>query len=101
ERLLVVEALEAARCADEGVITSAAEANIGSLLGIGYPAWTGGVAQYIEGYPGGPAAFVARADHFAARYGERFAVPASVRERAAAAMSSSESADVLLDGYAS
>jgi len=81
ERLLVVEALEAVRCADEGVITSAAEANVGSLLGIGYPAWTGGVAQYIEGYPGGVAAFVARADELAAEHGQRFAAPVSLRAR--------------------
>jgi 3-hydroxyacyl-CoA dehydrogenase/enoyl-CoA hydratase/3-hydroxybutyryl-CoA epimerase len=81
ERLLAVEALEAVRCADEGVITSAAEANVGSLLGIGYPAWTGGVAQYIEGYPGGVAAFVARADELAAEHGERFAAPVSLRAR--------------------
>ena len=60
------------------------DANIGSILGIGFPAWTGGVLQYIEGYPGGVAGFVRRADELAARYGERFAVPESLRARAAA-----------------
>jgi 3-hydroxyacyl-CoA dehydrogenase/enoyl-CoA hydratase/3-hydroxybutyryl-CoA epimerase len=85
ERMLVIEALETHRCFDEGVLTTVPDANIGSILGIGFPAWTGGVVQYIEGYPGGPAGFVARADEFAARYGERFAVPASLRARAAEA----------------
>ncbi|MHA6780146.1 3-hydroxyacyl-CoA dehydrogenase NAD-binding domain-containing protein [Pseudonocardia saturnea] len=84
ERMLVIEALETVKCFDEGVLTSVADANIGSIFGIGFPAWTGGVVQYIEGYPGGPAGFVARADEFAATHGDRFAVPASLRERAKA-----------------
>jgi 3-hydroxyacyl-CoA dehydrogenase/enoyl-CoA hydratase/3-hydroxybutyryl-CoA epimerase len=85
ERMLVIEALETVRCFDEGVLTSIPDANIGSIFGIGFPAWTGGVMQYVEGYPGGPAGFVARADEFAAKYGERFAVPESLRTRAAGA----------------
>ena len=83
ERMLFVESLETVKCVDEGVLTTVADANIGSIFGIGFPAWTGGVLQYIEGYPGGPAGFVARADEFRARYGERFAVPQSLRDRAA------------------
>ena len=79
ERMLVVEAVETQRCLDEGVLTSVADANVGSVLGIGYPPWTGGVVQYVEGYPGGVAGFVARADALADRYGERFRVPASLR----------------------
>ena len=55
ERLLFAEALEAWRAHDSGVIDSAADANVGSLLGIGFPAWTGGVLRYIEQYDGGPA----------------------------------------------
>jgi 3-hydroxyacyl-CoA dehydrogenase/enoyl-CoA hydratase/3-hydroxybutyryl-CoA epimerase len=84
ERLLFAETIEAMRCFDEGVITSDADANIGSILGIGFPAWTGGVVQYVEQYPGGPAAFVAKADEYADRgLGERFRPPAFLRERAA------------------
>ena len=75
--MLVVEAVETQRCLDEGVLTSVADANVGSVLGIGYPPWTGGVVQYVEGFPGGVAGFVARADALADRYGERFRVPAS------------------------
>ena len=81
ERMLVVEAVETQRCLDEGVLTSVADANVGSVLGIGYPPWTGGVVQYVEGFPGGVAAFVARADALADRYGERFRVPASLGAR--------------------
>jgi len=84
ERMLVVEALETVRCFDEGVLTSVPDANIGSIFGIGFPAWTGGVVQYVEGFPGGVAGFVRRADELAARYGPRFEVPASLRARAAA-----------------
>ena len=74
ERMLVIEAVETQRCLDEGVLTSVAEANVGSILGIGYPPWTGGVVQYVEGFPGGVASFVARADALAERHGERFRV---------------------------
>jgi 3-hydroxyacyl-CoA dehydrogenase/enoyl-CoA hydratase/3-hydroxybutyryl-CoA epimerase len=83
ERLLFIEALEAVKCVDEGVITSVPDANIGSIMGIGFPPWTGGVLQYINGYPGGLAGFVARAQELAERYGERFTVPASLIARAA------------------
>jgi 3-hydroxyacyl-CoA dehydrogenase/enoyl-CoA hydratase/3-hydroxybutyryl-CoA epimerase len=83
ERMLVVEAVETQRCLDEGVLSSVADANVGSILGIGFPPWTGGVAQYVEGFPGGVAGFVARADALADRHGERFRVPESLRKRAA------------------
>jgi 3-hydroxyacyl-CoA dehydrogenase/enoyl-CoA hydratase/3-hydroxybutyryl-CoA epimerase len=85
ERMLFVEAIETQKCLDEGVLTSVPDANIGSIFGIGFPAWTGGVVQYVEGYPGGPAGFVARADEFARKYGDRFQVPESLRTRAAGA----------------
>jgi 3-hydroxyacyl-CoA dehydrogenase/enoyl-CoA hydratase/3-hydroxybutyryl-CoA epimerase len=82
ERLLFIEAIEAARCLDERVIESVADANVGSLLGIGYPHWTGGVLQYVNGYQGGPAGFVARAWYLAAAYGDRFEPPASLVAKA-------------------
>jgi 3-hydroxyacyl-CoA dehydrogenase/enoyl-CoA hydratase/3-hydroxybutyryl-CoA epimerase len=81
ERLLFAEALEAWRAHESGVIGSAADANVGSLLGIGFPAWTGGVLRYIEQYDGGPAGFARRAGELAARYGERFAPPGSLTAR--------------------
>jgi 3-hydroxyacyl-CoA dehydrogenase/enoyl-CoA hydratase/3-hydroxybutyryl-CoA epimerase len=83
ERMLFVESLETWKCVDEGVLTSIPDANIGSIFGIGFPPWTGGVLQYIDGYAGGKAGFVARADELAKKYGERFAVPDSLRKAAA------------------
>ncbi|MFE7165915.1 3-hydroxyacyl-CoA dehydrogenase NAD-binding domain-containing protein [Streptomyces sp. NPDC057616] len=82
ERMLFAEALDAVDCLDAGVLTSVAEANIGSLHGIGFPAWTGGVLQYVNQYDGGLPGFVARARELAATYGERFLPPASLVERA-------------------
>jgi 3-hydroxyacyl-CoA dehydrogenase/enoyl-CoA hydratase/3-hydroxybutyryl-CoA epimerase len=82
ERMLFIEALEAVKCLDEGVIRSVADANVGSILGIGFPAWTGGVLQYVNGYDGGLAGFVVRARELATKYGERFEPPASLIERA-------------------
>ena len=78
DRMLFAEALETQKCFDEGVIETTADANIGSIMGIGFPPWTGGAAQFITGYPGGKAAFVARAKELAAKYGDRFTPPASL-----------------------
>ncbi|MDH6123880.1 3-hydroxyacyl-CoA dehydrogenase NAD-binding domain-containing protein [Kitasatospora sp. GP82] len=83
ERMLFAEALDSVRCLEEGVLTSVADANVGSVLGIGFPAWTGGVLQYINGYQGGPAGFTARAKELAAAYGERFSPPALLERMAA------------------
>ena len=84
ERMLFAEAIETVKCLDEGVLRSVPEANIGSIFGIGFPPWTGGVLQYISGYVSpdgtvsGPAGFVARARELAAEYGDRFTPPASL-----------------------
>jgi 3-hydroxyacyl-CoA dehydrogenase/enoyl-CoA hydratase/3-hydroxybutyryl-CoA epimerase len=94
ERMLFAEALESVRCLDEGVIESVADANIGSILGIGFPGWTGGVLQYINGYDGGVAGFVARARELAGKYGEHFEPPASLVEKA-------ERGEIYADGAAS
>ncbi len=87
DRLLFLEALETAKCFEEGVITSAAAANIGSIMGIGFPPNTGGAAQFMTGYqdpedtdaPIGLAAFCDRADELAESYGERFRPSAYLR----------------------
>ena len=84
ERMLFAEAIDTVRCLDEGVLTSAADANIGSLLGIGFPPWTGGVLRYIDQYAGGPAGFVTRARELAERYGAHFEPPASLVAKAKA-----------------
>ncbi|MFD3822171.1 3-hydroxyacyl-CoA dehydrogenase NAD-binding domain-containing protein [Streptomyces sp. NPDC058625] len=82
ERMLFAEALDTVRLLEEGVLTSVADANIGSLLGIGFPGWTGGVLQYINGYEGGLPGFVARARELAEHYGERFAPSALLVDKA-------------------
>jgi 3-hydroxyacyl-CoA dehydrogenase/enoyl-CoA hydratase/3-hydroxybutyryl-CoA epimerase len=82
DRMLFAEAIETQKCIDEGVLTTTADANIGSIMGIGFPPYTGGSAQFIVGYEGalgvGKEAFVARAKELAAKYGERFTPPASL-----------------------
>jgi 3-hydroxyacyl-CoA dehydrogenase/enoyl-CoA hydratase/3-hydroxybutyryl-CoA epimerase len=83
ERMLFAEALETVKCLDEGVLNSVADANIGSILGIGFPAWTGGVVQYMNQYDGGLQGFVERARELAERYGERFTPPTSLVDKAA------------------
>jgi 3-hydroxyacyl-CoA dehydrogenase/enoyl-CoA hydratase/3-hydroxybutyryl-CoA epimerase len=91
DRMLFAEALETAKCFEEGVIESAAAANIGSIMGIGFPPNTGGAAQFMTGYQDpedptaeiGLAAFVRRADELADAYGDRFRPTAYLRELAA------------------
>ena len=88
DRLLFVEAIETAKCFEEGVIESAAAANIGSIMGIGFPAMTGGAAQFMSGYENtegqiGLGAFVKRADELAERYGDRFRASEWLRDLAA------------------
>ncbi|MFI5663076.1 3-hydroxyacyl-CoA dehydrogenase NAD-binding domain-containing protein [Streptomyces sp. NPDC051684] len=82
ERMLFSEALDTVRLIEEGVLTSVADANIGSIFGIGFPGWTGGVLQYINGYEGGLPGFVARSRELAGRYGDRFLPPALLVEKA-------------------
>ncbi|MBK5118197.1 MAG: 3-hydroxyacyl-CoA dehydrogenase family protein, partial [Thermoleophilia bacterium] len=84
ERMLFAESIETVKCLDEGVIESIADANIGSIMGIGFPAWTGGVVQYMNGYEGGLKGFVARCRELAETYGERFEPPASLVAKAEA-----------------
>ncbi|KRF16458.1 3-hydroxyacyl-CoA dehydrogenase [Nocardioides sp. Soil797] len=88
DRMLFAEALETAKTFEEGVITSAAAANIGSIMGIGFPANTGGAAQFMTGYEGadgeiGLGAFVKRAEELAATYGDHFAPSAYLKDMVA------------------
>jgi 3-hydroxyacyl-CoA dehydrogenase/enoyl-CoA hydratase/3-hydroxybutyryl-CoA epimerase len=80
DRLLFIQAIETVRCVEEGVLLSTADANIGSIYGIGFPAWTGGALQFINQY--GLKDFIARAQYLAERYGERFDPPALLLEKA-------------------
>ncbi len=80
QRFLYRQAIETARCLEEGVLMTVHDANIGSIFGIGFPSWTGGALQFINSE--GLADFVKNADALAARFGERFKVPQLVRQRA-------------------
>jgi 3-hydroxyacyl-CoA dehydrogenase/enoyl-CoA hydratase/3-hydroxybutyryl-CoA epimerase len=82
DRILYIQAIESARCLEEGVLRNVADANIGSIFGIGFPAWAGGALQFINAV--GVAKFAARADALAAKYGERYACPKIVRDKAQA-----------------
>ncbi|MGB5336477.1 MAG: 3-hydroxyacyl-CoA dehydrogenase NAD-binding domain-containing protein [Woeseiaceae bacterium] len=79
-RLLYVQAIDAARCLEEGVLTHPADADIGSVFGWGFPPYTGGTLSFIETV--GVKNFVAEADRLAKQYGPRFAVPAGLRAMA-------------------
>lgn len=72
DRLLYRQAVETARCLAEGVLTTVHDANIGSIFGIGFPAWTGGALQFIYGM--GIDAFARRAADLASRHGAGFAL---------------------------
>ncbi len=73
QRLLVMQALETARCIDESVVTDVREADVGSILGFGFAPFTGGTISYIDGM--GTKAFVALCGDFTKRYGARFKPP--------------------------
>lgn len=81
QRLLFRQAVEVARCWEEGVIDDPREADVGAILAWGFAPWTGGPITFIDQM--GAAAFVAQADDYAARYGDRFKVPQLLRDMAA------------------
>jgi len=80
KRILYIQAIETVRCMEEGVVTHPADADIGSIFGWGFPPYTGGTISYIE--TEGLGNFVEEADRLAESYGERFAVPQSLRSMA-------------------
>ncbi len=87
ERLTFIMAVETIRCYEEGVIRQVADANIGSIFGIGFPPVHGGALQYVNGYESatgeiGVKAFAERAQQLAEKYGERFTPPALLLEKA-------------------
>ncbi len=80
DRLLFSQSLEAIRAMEDGVIEHVADGNIGSIMGIGFPAQTGGVFQFINAY--GVKHFIARAEELAELYGEVFTPPQLLKEYA-------------------
>ncbi len=81
KRLLYTQAIETARCLEEGVLETPEDADLGSIYGWGFPAWTGGTISYIDTI--GIEAFVREADRLAQTYGARFAPSAWLRAKAA------------------
>jgi 3-hydroxyacyl-CoA dehydrogenase/enoyl-CoA hydratase/3-hydroxybutyryl-CoA epimerase len=81
QRMLFIQSLEAARAFEQGVIDNAGEGDVGAVLGIGFPAYTGGVFSLIDTL--GSAKFVADADILADRFGERYRPTPWLRDRAA------------------
>jgi len=80
KRMMYIQALETTRCMEEGVVTTAAEADLGSILGWGFPAWTGGTLSYIDTI--GIRAFVAECERMSKRYGKRFKPSKWLKQRA-------------------
>ena len=79
-RFLVVQAVEAARTVAEGVVTDPREADVGSILGFGFPPFTGGALSYID-FMGLPQ-FVALCDSLSRKHGDRFVPPRLVIDMA-------------------
>ena len=77
KRIMHRQALESYRCLDEGVLTSVIDGDIGSVLGWGFPIYTGGAISYIDFV--GIKKFVAECDEYEKKYGSRWAVPDSLR----------------------
>ncbi|BFM14994.1 3-hydroxyacyl-CoA dehydrogenase NAD-binding domain-containing protein [Maricurvus nonylphenolicus] len=80
DRLLFRSVIETLKCLEEGVLRSVADGNIGSIMGIGAPVWTGGYLQFLNTY--GLDKFIARTKELAEKYGKRFEPPAIVVEKA-------------------
>ena len=81
DRLLFRQVIEALKCLETGVLRTVADGNIGSIMGIGAPAWTGGLLQFVNTY--GLQNFVDRCASLSAAFGERFQAPAIVAEKLA------------------
>jgi 3-hydroxyacyl-CoA dehydrogenase / enoyl-CoA hydratase / 3-hydroxybutyryl-CoA epimerase len=82
DRLLFRQVIESIKCLQEGVLRSVADGNVGSILGIGAPMWTGGFIQFVNTF--GLDRFVQRSAELAGRYGPRFAPPELLLRKAAA-----------------
>jgi 3-hydroxyacyl-CoA dehydrogenase/enoyl-CoA hydratase/3-hydroxybutyryl-CoA epimerase len=79
-RYVFVQCLEAARCLEEGVITDVRDGDVGVIMAVGFPAFTGGPFTYIDNY--GLDEFVRDADELSKRHGQRFEPPRLLRDMA-------------------
>ncbi len=81
-RLLAIQALEAIRALEEGVLVDIREGDVGAILGWGFAPWSGGPLSWVD--MTGPARFLEICEDLAARHGDRFAPPALLRDLVAA-----------------
>jgi 3-hydroxyacyl-CoA dehydrogenase/enoyl-CoA hydratase/3-hydroxybutyryl-CoA epimerase len=79
-RLLHAQAVEAARAFEEGIVTSARDGDVGSILGWGFAPWTGGVFSYVDDI--GLARFVRECEELEAVSERLYAVPGILRDMA-------------------
>lgn len=79
DRLLFSSVIESLVCLEDGILSNVADGNIGSIMGIGAPPWTGGYIQFVNTY--GLDAFIERCDDLAEKYGDRFKAPAIVQQK--------------------
>lgn len=63
DRLMIPLCIEAARCLEDDIVSSAAEVDMGLVYGVGFPPFRGGALAHVDKM--GVAAFCARADEFA------------------------------------
>jgi 3-hydroxyacyl-CoA dehydrogenase/enoyl-CoA hydratase/3-hydroxybutyryl-CoA epimerase len=81
QRLIAVQSVEAALCMQEGVLRSAGDADVGAILGWGYPPWRGGTIGQIHST--GLARFIAECEQLSARHGDRFNPPQLLKDMVA------------------
>ena len=81
ERFLTIQALETARCLEEGVLTDVRDGDVGAILGFGFAPFTGGPLSYIDMV--GVDAFRRRCERLARAHGKRFAPSRLIRDLAA------------------
>lgn len=79
DRLLFRQVIETLKCLQSNVLRTVADGNVGSIMGIGAPVWTGGFIQFVNTY--GLENFQTRCGELAAKYGERFGCPQIVEDK--------------------
>ena len=79
DRLMFRQVIESLKCLETGVLRSVADGNIGSIMGIGAPAHTGGFLQFVNTY--GLKSFIARCKELEKSYGSRFKCPQIVIDK--------------------
>ncbi len=79
-RLALIQALEAVRALEEGVLSDIREGDVGAILGWGFMPWSGGPFAWLDLL--GAARAVEISDGLARRHGERFEPPRLLRDLA-------------------